>query len=449
MAEKIVILGNGFDLRHFLPTKYDHLITILKVIENINFGNEVETDFDELFGNLFKEKDKWFFEKINEYYETKNIYFETVNLKSIQERLKTNKWFQYLKSVEDNKIETWIDFEAEINRVLKIVIDFFEKFDDKKNILHQNKRQFGSFILQNNNYNSFFKNNLEKDTLINFLLFELMNKRSFLEINEKYFLIIEDRIQYLKEKYFFDFIYKSLEEFTGIFNDYIVFIVNKFYRHFKEEKKENFIYSNEKLLFDNISKIFSFNYTNTFKELYNIKDEDRKIKRTLSLLIADKKIANQRLVHGGAISDWDNNLENLNIVLGVDEINSSLKRHKLFQFTKYFQKLHKNTDYLFLDDIIKSIETPITKDENEYIFYFWGHSLDISDRDYINDVIKILLSKEENKMIIFYHSIDSKANLLINLLALIEDKNIIENLMKREKLQFIESTFDNLCSELV
>lgn len=131
MSEKIVIIGNGFDLRHFLPTKYNHLITILRVIEDFNFGNEVENDFEDIFGTLFKEEDKWFFTKINEYYETENINFKTEELKSLQERIKKNTWFQYLKSVEINNIETWIDFETEIIRVLKTISKYFENYNNK------------------------------------------------------------------------------------------------------------------------------------------------------------------------------------------------------------------------------------------------------------------------------------------------------------------------------
>ena len=141
-------------------------------------------------------------------------------------------------------------------------------------------------------------------------------------------------------------------------------------------------------------------------------------------------------------------MEELEIVLGVDEIENSLKDNKLFQFTKYFQKLHKNTDYLFLDNVIKQFEKPMTKDEHNYVFYFWGHSLDISDKDYINDVFKIIKLRENNKIIVFYHSISAKAELLKNLLAVIQDKNIIEDLMKTKRLQFLESTPENLFNEL-
>jgi len=32
--KKILILGNGFDLAHFLPTKYEHFITAMRAVED-------------------------------------------------------------------------------------------------------------------------------------------------------------------------------------------------------------------------------------------------------------------------------------------------------------------------------------------------------------------------------------------------------------------------------
>ena len=71
-----------------------------------------------------------------------------------------------------------------------------------------------------------------------------------------------------------------------------------------------------------------------------------------------------------------------------------------------------------------------------------------SDKDYINDVFKIIKFSKDSKIIVFYHSISAKAELLKNLLAVIQDKNIIEDLMKTKRLQFIESTPENLFKEL-
>ena len=43
---KILITGNGFDLFHHLPTKYQHFMSVMKTIENNQFDNDIS--FDEL-----------------------------------------------------------------------------------------------------------------------------------------------------------------------------------------------------------------------------------------------------------------------------------------------------------------------------------------------------------------------------------------------------------------
>ena len=92
-------------------------ITILREIENYDFSDS-EVSFSDLFNEDFKQKDGFFYNGILNYYDFQNIKFNSEELKSIQDRLKTNNWFQYLKTVEENKIG-WkrIDFEWESLRV--------------------------------------------------------------------------------------------------------------------------------------------------------------------------------------------------------------------------------------------------------------------------------------------------------------------------------------------
>lgn len=439
MAEKIVILGNGFDLRHFLPTKYDHLITILKVIENIKFGNEVETDFDELFGNLFKEKDKWFFEKINEYYETKNIYFETVNLKSIQERLKTNKWYKHFKSVEENQIKSWIDFEEEIKNVLRVFTIFFDKCSGKHLYNYIKSNTYNNVTTFSNDLSSgysLFDNIFEKNIFFNFLVFKKYKSNpSHIYLDDKYVFAIDNKIQYLKEDLILNDLYESLDDFISIFNDYFGVIIFPFYNQIKIEKSTYFIHNNRNYLFDSVKQIYSFNYTNSYENFYF--KQSRKMYFSKG---SSGPLTKIDYVHGSINNNWSK-LNEINLVLGVDEIDSKMKEYKMFQFTKYFQKLFKNTDYRFLQFIKDRNKT-----ESNIHFYFWGHSLDISDKEYIKEVFS--QTKNSNgKIIIFYHSISGKASQLRNLLRII-DKNIIEDFMKEKRLIFIESTPDNLFKEL-
>ena len=49
----ILIVGNGFDLSHYLPTKYDHFMVAMGAIEGWD-EDKGEMGFDDLFGSLYE-----------------------------------------------------------------------------------------------------------------------------------------------------------------------------------------------------------------------------------------------------------------------------------------------------------------------------------------------------------------------------------------------------------
>lgn len=443
MEQKIVILGNGFDLRHFLPTSYNHLISILSEIEKLPENKDIIT-FSDLFGNIFKEKNEWFYQKIVEYYQTENFIFDVEAIQSLRIRLKVNSWFQYFKSVDENKIETWIDFETEIERILLSVLEYFESFNknELKKPRYEGKNGEITFFVPVALEKEHFKSKLQISLLKSFGLFQ--QTESNLNVIQKFVLNIGNEIQYYKERDFFNHLYNSLEEFIGIFNDYILNIVDVFYKNFKVDRRENFIKNGSNFLFENVNKIYSFNYTTTYNKLYE-NDENYLLRKVTTNFISKNIIGDIDFLHGKANENWNNNFDNLKIVLGVDDIHDSLKKHKLFQFTKYFQKLHKQTDYLFLEEYQR--DSTVVKNMKKYVFYFWGHSLDYSDRQYIREIFQFLDDNNDNKIKIFYHSISAKGDQLRNLLGIVP-KEIIEIYMKEKKIEFLEATPENLFNEL-
>jgi len=55
---KILVIGNGFDLAHYLPTSYNHFMGVMQAIEMSPDGKD-EIGFDDLFAEL-AESEKWF-----------------------------------------------------------------------------------------------------------------------------------------------------------------------------------------------------------------------------------------------------------------------------------------------------------------------------------------------------------------------------------------------------
>ena len=141
----------------------------------------------------------------------------------------------------------------------------------------------------------------------------------------------------------------------------------------------------------------------------------------------------------GNIKHLHGKAEDKNIVLGISDLNDNLRQYKIFSFVKTYQKLINNTDYLFLDEPnIKVIKNPNLSVLNEKIkcsIVIWGHSLDISDEEYIKEIFD--LNKKTSlylvKLEVWYHTTPHEA--LANLMNIM-GKDIIQKWMKEGWLVF-------------
>ncbi|MEZ2901491.1 AbiH family protein [Acinetobacter terrestris] len=481
----ILIVGNGFDLSHYLPTKYDHFMDVMSAIEDKNTGGKVpdltihtvqewmdildemflknknsnsfkfEMSFDELFSKI---RDIKFIEKAKEYYFIDEINLSAKDVLKIQYKLELNCWYQYFKN-HVKEVKTWIDFEQKIEEVLivaaRCIVDI-ENFHIIEN-LHQyfvkNKKDGLKIRNRDSKILNFFN-------VVKIEEYETLKPRSLLKDESgKETTVINEReninpkfcyggkiINGFSPELFLDFLYEQLEEFIEIFNLYLELVVNKLLLNCEIEiKSPNWVC---------LDKIYSFNYTNTYQRLYDSVDVE--------------------YLHGSCG-------EHQNIVLGVSELHDeSLNKLKAYGFTKYHQKLFKDTDYLFLDEFKKKIQQDqkqieilgkkvnsalestilqfydkqldgLEKNQNLNLnFYIWGHSLDYSDKNYITDLFSLNDDMDRNvRITIYYFDKNAKFTLLNNLLSIL-DKDKVEQWMKNKWLQFKpnpEIKFDEISSE--
>ena len=130
----ILIVGNGFDLSHYLPTKYDHFMVAMDAIENWD-ESKGDMGFDDLFGKDYWSKndataEEWqndFFQHTKAMYKTDEIKISVNQIIELKERLKENIWYQYF-SDHVREVKTWIDFETKIEEALFVVINLFKKY---------------------------------------------------------------------------------------------------------------------------------------------------------------------------------------------------------------------------------------------------------------------------------------------------------------------------------
>lgn len=388
---KILIAGNGFDLFHGLPTKYGHFMAVMKTIESNNFVND-DISFNDLFGKDFKNNFSSDYDLILEKFDTKNIKFNNILIEKIKSKLNKNGWYKYFKGVLE--IETWIDFESELENALMGISIIF---NNVKNIPTNNFSFYDKYILR---------------VFCDFEHFEFSDitsrESSSFYFNEKFLDYKNSRI---KEELVLKSMHDSLQSFTAIFNRYLVDIVDLFYDEFTIKNK---------IPFNQINKIFTSNYTPTLEKIYSV----------------DKS---KIIYFHGKVNEID---EAQNLIFGISELAEKIKENKMYNFSKQFQKIFNNINYKF-------IEIPNIKDYlEETIFYVIGHSLDKSDKDYVLDLFKFLEadSSKKSKICVFYYNKKDMENKLKNLFNVVGEQKISE-MNKNERLYFTELNDANIVLE--
>ena len=414
---KILILGNGFDLAHFLPTKYDHFMHAMRNIEE--YSQDTPMTFQELYTDLIG-NEKYFFENTIKLYKTEDFTLSLENVKKLQDKLRKNGWFQYFKHYIDSGIDTWIDFENALETALDAICHIIAELENDAEYLYL-PRDNETLALHEKIFN---KNTIRKYPFIDeFLKSFSMAQRGFTKYGN-HMIFNKTFVKYYSGQpvdVCSSSILKSLEreliEFINIFSEYIAFI--------DELEVKNTI-KKPKVLEKELDAIYSFNYSATIERLYSH--------------------SNISFIHGKA--------SNKKIVLGISELqNQILIDNKAYGFVKYYQKLVNNTDYQFLRPnspivaIENKMKNPSLTKYHPIEVYIWGHSLDSSDSDYIHEIFSFNQGQESSLRVIVYYYSQPHAQ-LSNLIAIL-GKDTIENWMKNEWLEFIETpdiqrlNFDN------
>ncbi len=184
-------------------------------------------------------------------------------------------------------------------------------------------------------------------------------------------------------------------------------------------------------------KVLSFNYTNTYERIYGF--NTNKIE--------------YHYIHGKA--DINSANEENNMVLGIDEYLGKKAKNKdleFIAFKKYFQRIYKKTENTYkkwIEEIEENYKMIFTKEERyrealyrqksetyinkykDYInnlhsnkseIYIFGHSLDITDKD----IIKELIECPNTETTIFYYDKGVYAQQIANLVKVIGQDELIK-----------------------
>lgn len=119
----ILVIGNGFDLAHKLPTRYNDFIGFVE-----RFLNIINTPQILQQGEL-KNTEKTVYKYIDHL-----IFNEQQLCKELEQLVKDNIWIEYFLQNPMYQKENWIDFENEISKVIQSLDqDMFLRMGKKVN----------------------------------------------------------------------------------------------------------------------------------------------------------------------------------------------------------------------------------------------------------------------------------------------------------------------------
>ena len=365
---EILLIGNGFDLAHGLPTKYRDFLDFCQGIEILfseHFAScrDYDAKLDEtLRTDVSPEVRSICHSAFWAKYQDPNYIVEGLNdfesLQADQDAIQElfglihdNAWIQYFNQRASRIGENWIDFESEISAVIQS-LDMARHVSTSDNTLAIKIWRISTWSFRDAFHDTV------TDAFINFLTMELVKLIRALEI-------------YI----------------SGFINDSTI----------KQKNPDiDVLYPDH---------VLSFNYSDTYEQVYG----------------SEKSIAYD-YIHGKA--ELGNNKDNCNLVLGIDEYLDDKRKNTDLQFLtfkKFYQRIFKSTDSQYWKwlNIIEATHEPST-------LYIFGHSLDVTDRD----VLQAFLLCPYMKTKIFYYreTPDDKralGKLIHNLLRILGQEELI------------------------
>lgn len=389
----ILMIGNGFDLAHGLPTKYTHFLDFVNVINQVVEVHSQEEWEAIDWKDLHLEMQKNIIKDTGNF---RGNWFSNEKIKSWKEKVENNFWIQYFLQCDMHGKENWIDFESEIAYVIKCI--------DKR------MSDCGAGL-----YSCEYA--LKRDELL------LVDYKRILKI-------VEPLLKNTSDKRFIDIRNKLEEDLNRLISAFEWYLSDYVKRIPVEEK---FL----KIKGLNIDKVLSFNYTDTYSSIY---DSERACTYDYIHGEANNKIETNNMVLG--IDEY----------LPEERMDTDVE---FITFKKYYQRIHKETgcEYkIWVDEIKQEYQEYLQKIElaeerkgvypgdsihsmvnslaasaikktkcNTHNLYIFGHSLDVTDGDVLRDLI--LNDNVHTK--IYYFNKEVMGQQIANLVKVIGQKELI------------------------
>lgn len=425
---KILLIGNGFDLKHGLPTTYGDFLAFCENVRRLYIADPGEASAE------YKQKclDKW---NTDEYIKKQflmafecrtqkdnqtnqeQISIQDDRFAELHKLINKNTWLDYfLVRQKQNSLtgENWIDFESEISSVIQS-LDLVEQC---------HKEGASTQAIQ------------------------IIGKREHERLRQLVRVCKgSEQNVFLSEEAMQGFCTHLQSELDKLIRALEIYIAG-FVENIPLSERSPDI---EKLKPDHI---LSFNYSNTYERLYGT-----------------GKDIQYNYIHGKA--NLQSNVRTCNLVLGIDEYLSEDRKNRdlsFLAFKKFYQRIYKSTGNDYLDWVMEiqqeahGIDCKRAMCENRaadtfgdsgqrminwaalstlkkprHDLYIFGHSLDVTDRD----IIKRLICNDTVRTKIYYYRKDKDdkqelGKLIKNLIAIIgQDELIRKTGGKHKTIEFI------------
>lgn len=389
----ILVIGNGFDLAHGLPTRYTDFLDFVDEF-NTYYSTYKNKELEELYYSGFSH--------LHIFLNIKSNYNEIS--KKINDLITDNHWLTLFK--EENNKNNWVDFENEISKVIQTLDGINNRFNNK--VYLPKEKDVTEISTDELKYLEKIFPNLKSELNPKDVSSTRISKEQILKIRDTLLL--------------------DLNRLTKCLEIYLILVSKTFLEGNDRVKKLPLIESLD------IDHVISFNYTDTFRLLYAPNNDNIKYD----------------FIHG-KLSDLNDDSDS-KLVLGIDEFISNDRKNTdltFVDFKKYYQRVFKDSTCNYktwlkyykpskdrkinTNDAANGLFCPRPNGLNIYIF---GHSIDVTDKDVLE---KLLLDKYKGDRIIYYYKEESRPDKIKNLIQIIGKDNFIEYTSGSDaKIKFID-----------
>lgn len=408
----ILVIGNGFDLAHGFPTRYiDFLQFLYYVKDGIDYIDESRSGDLDFY--LLDKKSEMNHNKLNtsliEFIESFLYKYSdnqlTQNEYKTIEIVKDNLWINYFTNdivINDAISKGWIDFENYISSIVKTLNNDLDEVIKLESIV---AKELEASDYELRYMGKIFYCLYNKKNNIDYLYLLLASRAS--KYNNDFDLFELFKNCKIDEHYYKKYIIKPLDDDLNKFSCVLEFYLDSFINNLTSKSIPLF-----KSL--NVDCILSFNYTNTYNRFYD-----------------KENLKTYHYIHG---KSHKNSIFNSNIVLGIDDYligNDANEKIDFIRFKKYFQRIHKKTGSQY--------KVWLNTDAKNNI-YFFGHSLDITDKEILNE----LIMNPNSTSFIYYCDDEMNAQQISNLVRVIGKSNLLDKVSSLTPSIYFKSFTKNI-----